>query len=843
MPTCLRTGLVVALLLATAVPARADLFEAINANDVAQVRKLLADDPALAIKPRDHDTPLHAAAGAGIKVEIAQLLLNAGADVNARADDDRTPLHFAARHNNKAVAEILIARGADLKAMTKVDGFTPLHYAALGDAGPTVALLLVKGADPDGGWDGKAIQPRNTPLQLAARNGYVEVARLLLAKGASVNAQQFGTGGTALSSAVVNRDMAMVKLLLARGADPNADFAFDRALQSGRRDLVDLFLATKVDAGKVEHLIAAASSGKKEFVELVLDKGADVNAVDRFGNTAVLTAARLGTVDVAALLLAKGAKVKVADNEGMTPLHAVGTKAVAEMLLAQGADVNAVNQEGETPLYLAVQRGDLPLAELLEAKGARHDIFTLAALGRDEALRKALQTSPLPKPKKNYHYPPLLLAAHFGQTNAVQVLLDKGAGVDDSMWNGMTALHAAAAGGHKDTIGLLLEHKANINAKMSGGPYDPMTQTPLEVALAGGHIEVVQLLRRTGALPKIEGPDALAKQLQRAAERKQLALVKLFLEEGAPHTTKVPPDQALPLHLAAAAGDLELAKDLLARGADVKALSGTNQTPLHDAVAGNHKAMVEFLLARGAKVNGDWRMQPLHVAAEQGHVAMADLLLARGADIDQRNSFPGYTALTLAASAGKLDMVKLLHARGADLHKDAGTLHLAAFHGHRAVVEFLLTKGCDVERFLPNGFNLYYWAFQRQLPILAFFAEKDKTKFKGLEPNVTIRELNGDEPFAVVGGTPFQAAVAGGQKAVAELLLARGAKVNARFPDGSVPLHLAAALGDVEMVRLLIANGADINARNRAGATALGVAVDRDEAEVAALLRKHGAKQ
>src|SRR5262249_28308616 len=161
---------------------------------------------------------------------------------------------------------------------------------------------------------------------------------------------------------------------------------------------------------------------------------------DSSGNTALLAAARQGTPAVVALLLARGAKVKVVDNDGQAPLHVAASKAVAELLLARGAEVNVVNKEGETPLYLAVQRGNRALAELLEARGAKHDIFSLAALGRAEALRKALQMSPLPKPKKDFQYSPLHLAARFGQTNTAQVLLEKGARVDDQLWNGMTAL-------------------------------------------------------------------------------------------------------------------------------------------------------------------------------------------------------------------------------------------------------------------------------------------------------------------------------------------------------------------------------------------------------------------
>jgi ankyrin repeat protein len=297
------------------------------------------------------------------------------------------------------------------------------------------------------------------------------------------------------------------------------------------------------------------------------------------------------------------------------------------------------------------------------------------------------------------------------------------------------------------------------------------------------------------------------------------------------------------LHVAAEVGDLELAKVLLARGADVKASNGIGRTPLHEAAANNRPAMVEFLLSKGAPVNDNSHLQPLHLAAEQGHNKVVEVLLAKGADLHRPSSYYGLTALTLAAQAGHLDTVRLLLAKGADAKKDVGALHRAALSGQRDVVALLLDKGADIEQLLPNGYHLYYEPFRHQLSILGYFVEKDKNKFKGLEPIVTIRAIHGSQPVAVVGGRPLQTAIVQEQVAVVELLLARGAKVDVRFPDGSTSLHLAAALGNVDVARLLLTKGADVTARNQAGVTPLGVALLRRETDVAALLRQHGAKE
>jgi ankyrin repeat protein len=774
-----RVFLAAAALLAAATAARADdLFDAVNKGDVVQARKLL----------------------------------DGGANVNGRGEDDQTPLHRAAIARNPEMVALLLARGADVKARTKQAGFTALHRTVLTDVPEIVAQLLAGGADPDGGWSAKALRPNATPLWWAARNGYVDVARLLLAKGANVNARDRGNDEAPLMMAAERGDHAMLRLLLARGANPN-DGSFHHVLMSGRGELIDLFLARKVQAGTADYLRTAATTGRKDLVELILDRGAKAN-----GSDALRLAARGGHVEVTALLLARGADPKASDPEGMTPLHEAASKAVAELLLARGAKVNVRNKAGQTPLFLAVQRGDLALAELLDKHGAEHDVYSLAALGRDAALRKALQAAPPPKPKDPRFVPPLHLAARFGQVKTVQMLLDQDVPVDDLAPSGATALHVAAGHGRLAVVEMLLKNKANVSAKTASNPnaHFAATHTPLQLALSGGHVEVVRLLRSQGALPKLEGPQALAEALEHAARQQHLELVRYLLAEGASAMTKLGGDATL-LHAAAAAGDVDLARTLLKQKLSLQAADGRGFTPLHAAVAGNHKAMVEFLLAQGARADDNSAVPVLQLAAELGYTAAAEALLAGGADVNSRKGYRGLTALALAAQGGHLDTAKLLVAKGADVKKDVGVLHRAAFAGHRAVVAFLLDRGAEVDAFLAKGDDLYGDAFRHQPSVLTYFADKGTSK---------------------AGGTALQAAVAGGKVAVAELLLERSADVNVRFKDGSVPLHLAAALGDVAMVRLLLKRGAAADASNAMDQTPLQVAVARGEEEAAVVLRK-----
>jgi ankyrin repeat protein len=743
----------------------------------------------------------------------------------------------------------LLDRGAEVNAVTKYDRFTPLHRAAQYGHAPVITLLLVRGAAVDGGWNAKELRPPLTPLHFAVSEGQLDAARLLLARGAKVDAARRGLENTPLHDATERGDLDMVKLLIRNGADPKQKGPLALALQSGRQDLIQLFVAKGADFNAdPDLLLSAAVSRKKEVVELVLAKGFNVVDADNRGMWALVYAAREGHTDIVRLLLEKGVDPNIIGKAYTVPLHVAATKEIAELLLKHRAKVDEPDKQGTPPMLAAVLRHNEEVAELLESHGAKHTLETLAALGRDDELRARLKKEPLkrgppPKGADPERPTPLHLAAAFGQITTARVLIDAGADVNAAGPMGETPLHAAARRGHQPLVELLVEHKADVNAKMREPAFSVRATgrtTPLTVALGHGHADVARFLAKSGGLPAIDAKNAAA-LLPGAAAAKHWAIVRLLIEQGAPPETKLPPASGTALHLAAEAGDLDMVKWLVARKLDLKALDQQGWTPLTRAASAGRADVAKFLLSQGAKVgDGD-----LFRAAASGHVALVELLLAGGANRDAVSDYNRYTALGHAAEAGQSEVVKFLHGQGASVKKDVGVLHAAAFRGHREVVAFLLDKGVDVEEFRPDGFHLYYWAFPPRRPsVVAFFAETDRAKFvQGQNTGVMIEEVNGGKPFVVTGGRPLQAAVAGRQKAIAALLLDRGASAKVLFPDGSTVLHLAAALGDAEMAELLLKRGTPVDARDKNGRSALAVAVQRDEEDVAALLRKHGAKE
>jgi ankyrin repeat protein len=180
-----------------------EIHDAAKAGDLAKIKALLEENPELvASKDKFGDTPLHKAAGENHK-DAAEFLLAKGADVNARNNSDNTPLHYAAIGAHKEVVELLLAHKADVNARNK-DGITPLHGAAV------IYYLGVLDLPP--------AQIHSWVVE--TRYNHLEVVKLLLAKGADINAKA-NHGDTPLHAAVQNDYKDMVILLIANKADVN----------------------------------------------------------------------------------------------------------------------------------------------------------------------------------------------------------------------------------------------------------------------------------------------------------------------------------------------------------------------------------------------------------------------------------------------------------------------------------------------------------------------------------------------------------------------------------------------------------------------------------------------
>jgi len=328
----------------------------------------------------EDNTPLHAAALANTR-ETAEVLLQNGADLNAKAEGGFTPLHHAASTNAWETAEVLLRNGADLNAKAE-DGFTSLHYAALANAWEAAEILLQNEAD----LNAKA-ESGLTPLHYAASANAWEAAEILLQNEADLNAKT-DEGATPLHYAASTNAWEAAEILLQNGADLNAKAdegptPLHYAASASARETAEILLQNgaavneEVENGRTP-LHVAASENAYEIAEVLLKSGADINVKDESGLTPLHNAAGANAWETAEVLLQNGADLNAKAGEGAAPLHnAAWTNAreTAEVLLKWGADVNAEDSTGffggKKPLYYAVERGSSETAELLSRYGGQ----------------------------------------------------------------------------------------------------------------------------------------------------------------------------------------------------------------------------------------------------------------------------------------------------------------------------------------------------------------------------------------------------------------------------------------------------------------------------------------
>jgi ankyrin repeat protein len=301
------------------------LIASVRAGNRSEIERQIAASPE-AVKGMDEggSTALHHAAGYGPLANV-ELLINKGADVNAKNRRSSTPLHWAI--HDEAKVRLLLSKGADVNTK-QAQGRTPLFLAAmLGDGVPTMRLLFARGADPN-----LASANGQTPLMMAAVRGNVEGMQLMIEKGAEVNAKD-GAGETALMFACTSGNAEAVRFLIERGADVKVkskrnETALGFAATAGVQASVEMLLAKGAEVNVrnfrgYSPLMFAASSDTMPagIIRLLLDKGADASFTGDYDEPASALAAKRGHTEAARLLGAVSSPPAAGTTGTATPVN------------------------------------------------------------------------------------------------------------------------------------------------------------------------------------------------------------------------------------------------------------------------------------------------------------------------------------------------------------------------------------------------------------------------------------------------------------------------------------------------------------------------------------------
>ncbi|KAH9061940.1 ankyrin repeat-containing domain protein [Lactarius vividus] len=651
----------------------------------------------LNMQQKDHDTPLHFACFR-LQPEIARLLLDYGAKVNAKNDQGETPLHLVSRgeydfsNDGTCVAELSSERGVDVHAQDKCYP-TPLHVtsydrrlefaqvpldhrgiAAEHEQGRTMhrmpqrnfesqgaGVRIVELLLEHGGEANSQNKNQETPLHVASRGGRLEIARALLEHASAKNARSQTPWRLGLKGS---------------GANVNA-LAKDNWTP----------------------LHSACSWGRLEITRLLLDHGAKANAETDYGETPLYAVtngkyeSQEDGVLIAQLLLKRGRvdanaqrkdncsrsygcssstgqKRDTVNNFGYAPLHFVSCGnfkpqdglQVAQLLLESGGDVNGRNMRQQTPLHVASFNWKLKIAQLLLDHGAKVDPVddlgdtplhnvSQGKFHAEEAgiglARLLLERGGDVNRRSNEQRTPLHVASYNGRLEIALLLLDHGAkvrAVDDL---GETSLHDVAQGKYDSEeagIGLtrrLLERGGDANGQSK------RQQTPLHAASKNREARdrtgcFLTMHAKVGAVDDAGNtPLHNVSQGKYDFEEAGIGLARLLLERGGDIDGRNR-EQRTPLHFASHNGKLGIARLLLDQGAKVDAVDDLGRTPLHHVSFGTYNSeeagigLVQLLLEHGGDVNGKTRNQgtPLHFASYNGRPKIVRLLLDCGAKVD-----------------------------------------------------------------------------------------------------------------------------------------------------------------------------------------------------------------
>jgi len=650
------------------------LYAALAARNLDAVKLLLEAGARFNDEDDAATTPLHWAIGRKADAAFLEQLRALGAAIETPDSKGRTALQAAAAANNTDVIAWLLKSRALIDAPDAA-GKTALHKAIENGAHEAIKLLLEAGANPL-----LRTSEIKTPLYLAAEKGDSAAVDLLLERSEVQHTlnendwRSYKEGFSPLMVAVANGHVDVAERLIDVGAYVNEKDNKNRhslfiAAESGTPDMMRMLIRRGADVAKaplhsdgqtILHKVGAVNY--KEKLLLLIEAGADINAVDGFGASALNLSAEACDFPKVRTLLELGANPNHANGAGRRPLDRAmelptyndEAFKIVTALLGAGASPDIAPSESvpNSPLHVAARSGNVRAVKLLLSHGASVDVAD-----------RYMGTTPW------------LLAAGAPSYEICELLRDRGANTAVKDKSNRNVLHYAARSGEFRLLTAALNDpafKGQIDAP------DVLGLTPLVEAIRNYKTDCARLLLNAGADPlayDIEGQTPVHHLVRFGTDTMFPLFASVLAKKGCDWNVPTKFGKLTPLHIAARDGLSSGLDFLLRQNVDITVQDSRGQTPLMTAVTSERTWIVRALIDEmrrkkipldAARDNGGLTALHLAVSATYGALQNATMLLEGGANINLTTP-AGDTPLHIAVARGRTDLVQLLLGRGADL--------------------------------------------------------------------------------------------------------------------------------------------------------------------------------
>ena len=605
---------------------------------------------------------------------------------------------------------------------------------------------------------------------------------------------------------------------------------------------------------------AIAANCSERTLQDIIDHGANVNAVNKKGRTALLLGCSYRHTDSVRVLLEAGADATIADEEGFSCLHAaIDGYCSLETLRAltdHGANINVARKDGTSAFLRACSTGQSESVKFLLEAGADVNItkpcgntcLHEAVIGRcsNEILKKIIQHGVNVNYINSKSQTVLICACYAAQVGSVKLLLENGADPNISDDCSFTCLHAAVHGCcTNETLQEIITRHAHLDAQDTDG------RTALLLACLFRRQDSVSILLEVGSNPNIADNDGITCLQAAVKEAFRKKVINTIINHGANVNAKNK-DNRTALITACARGNKDAINGLLGAGADPKIVDANNDTCLHEAVmSGCNTSVLQSIIDHGADVNATNknRVAILSIACQMGNVDAINVLLKAGADPTVTDA-EGDTYLHYAVREDYSNkVIQTIINNGADVNaaneNNVTALMIACEKGNVEAMNVLLNAEAD-----PNIVDDCCDTCLQK----AVRAGSNKEVLKTIiNYGADVNAMNNDNRTALMiscengnidalnellnaGGNPnithsdedtclHKAISAGCNKEILQALIDHGADVNVTDEYNVTPLMIACEMGNVRAMNVFLNVGADPDIADDFGDTCLQMAI------------------